>query len=393
MKSYLALGQICVSPILAMSGARRDGSEARSRSPVWRGERREQRIMLSRLRLHRDFKRKQALAGQSASADPTSSSVAGAEKSSSSAGQRAIVAGGGIATVAEAWEASECIAGLQQTVRSMLGNVMYVYEQDPGCDEDGQPLLPDLLSARLRDRMLAFVRAGGIHLLNRFGPQNKRMRKPGGGQAGLAHAGHVPIRPTEAHYDTRAWNDAGNWVMAAFVHAANYMHVEAQKMQVDDVPAEELSPDILRYNNETAGDVVESALAWVGSTTEKPGAVRHHEQPDASRETFPLCVAFLLALAAMQDAGCVKSRADTVQDFGEKLLNAHFHHPPDGSRGSWPDSLQSWLEEQRVRHKHTSEARARKSLKKHLQRTNVKILPAGRVAKPLLKGVWADISL
>ena len=106
-----------------------------------------------------------------------------------------------------------------------------------------------------------------------------------------------------------------------------------------------------------------------------------------------LCVAFLLALAAMQDAGCVKSRADTVQDFGETLLNAHFHHPPDGSRGSWPDSLQSWLEEQRVRHKHTSEARARKSLKKHLQRTNVKILPAGRVAKPLLKGVWADISL
>ena len=349
--------------------------------------------MLSRLRLHRDFKRKQALAGQSASADPTSSSVAGAGKSSSSAGQRAIIAGAPIVSVAEAWEASESIAGLQQTVRSMPGIVMYVYGQAPGCDDDGQPLLPDFLSARLRDRMLAFVRAGGIHLLNRFGPQNKRMRKPGGGQAGLAHAGHVPIRPTEAHYYTQAWNDAGNWVMAAFVHAANYMHEEARKMQVDDVPAEELSLDILFYNNETAGDVVESALAWVGSTTEKPGAVRHHEQPDVSRETFPLCVAFLLALAAMQDAGCFKSPADTVQDFGETLLNAHFHHPPDGSRGSWPDSLQSWLEEQRVRHKHTSEARARKSLKKHLQRTNVKILPAGRVANPLLKGVWADISL
>ena len=346
--------------------------------------------MLSRLRLHRDFKRKQALAGQSASADPTSSSVAGARKSSSSAGQREIQVGAPIVSVAEAWKASESIAGLQQTVRSMPGIVMYVYGQAPGCDDDGQPLLPDFLSARLRDRMLAFVRAGGIHLW----PQKKRMRQPAGGQAGLAHAGHVPIRPTEAHYYTQAWNDAGNWVMAAFVHAANYMHEEARKMQVDDVPAEELSLDILFYNNETAGDVVESALAWVGSTTEKPGAVRHHEQPDASRETFPLCVAFLLALAAMQDAGCVRSRADSVQAFGQKLLSTHFFSPPGhASRGSWPDSLQSWLEEQRVRHKHTSEARARKSLKKHLQRTVVTILPAGRVAKPPLKGVWADISL
>ena len=244
--------------------------------------------MLSRLLLQRDADR--SLSQRAASAD------ANAHGSSSSAGQREIIAGVPIVSIAESWGASESIAGLQRTVRSMPGNVMYVYEQAPGCDEDGQPLLPDLLSARLRDRMLAFVRAGGIHLLNRFGPQNKRMRKPGGGQAGLAHAGHVPIRPTEAHYDTRAWNDAGNWVMAAFVHAANYMHVEARKMQVDDVPAEELSLDILCYNNETAGDVVESALAWVGSTTEKPGAVRRHEELGESRETYPLCVAFLLSL-------------------------------------------------------------------------------------------------
>ena len=345
--------------------------------------------MLSRLRLHRDFKRKQALAGQSASAAPTSSSVAGAEKSSSSAGQRAIVAGGGIATVAEAWEASECIAGLQQTVRSMPGIVMYVYGQAPGSDDDGQPLLPDFLSARLRDRMLAFVRAGGIHLW----PQKKRMRQPAGGQAGLAHAGHVPIRPTEAHYYTQAWNDAGNWVMAAFVHAANYMHVEARKLQVDDVPAEELLPEIVKYNLETAGDVVESCLAWVGSTTEKPGAVRHHEQPDVSRETFPLCVAFLLALAAMQDAGCVSSRADTVHAFGKKLLNSYFFLPPgDYSHGSWPDSLQSWLVEQRKRHKHTSESRARRVMKKILT-VPVAILSADRVARPPMTGVWADISL
>ena len=181
--------------------------------------------------------------------------------------------------------------------------------------------------------------------------------------------------------------------MAAFVHAANYMHVEAQKMQVDDVPAEELSPDILRYNNETAGDVVESALAWVGSTTEKPGAVRHHEEPDESRETYPLCVAFLLALAAMQDAGCVSSRADTVHAFGKKLLNSYFFLPPgDYSHGSWPDSLQSWLVEQRKRHKLSSESRARRVMKKIL-RVPVTILPAGRVAKPPLTGVWADISL
>ena len=342
--------------------------------------------MLSRLLLQRDADR--SLSQRAASAD------ANAHGSSSSAGQREIIAGVPIVSLAESDWASESIAGLQRTVRSMPGNVRYVYEQAPGCDEDGQPLLPVLLSARLRDRMLSFIRAGGIRLLNRFGPENKRMRKPGGSQAGLAHAGHVPIRPTEAHYYTQAWSDAGNWVMAAFVHAANYMHVEAQKMQVDDVPAEKLSLDILRYNNETAGDVVESALAWVGSTTEKPGAVRHHEEPDESRETYPLRVAFLLALAAMQDAGCVRSRADSVEAFGQKLLSTFFFHPPgDASRGSWPDSLQSWLEEQRVRHKHTSEARARKSLKKHLQRTNVKIVPAGRVAKPLLKGVWADISL
>ena len=84
--------------------------------------------------------------------------------------------------------------------------------------------------------------------------------------------------------------------MAAFVHAANYMNEEARMMHVDDVPAEELSLDILYYNNETAGDVVESALAWVGSTTEKPGAVRRHEELGESRETYPLCVAFPLSL-------------------------------------------------------------------------------------------------
>ena len=342
--------------------------------------------MLSRLLLQRDADR--SLSQRAASAD------ANAHGSSSSAGQREIIAGVPIVSLAESEGASESIAGLQRTVRSMPGNVRYVYEQAPGCDEDGQPLLPVLLSARLRDRMLSFIRAGGIPLLNRFGPENKRMRKPGGSQAGLAHAGHVPIRPTEAHYYTQAWNDAGNWVMAAFVHAANYMHVEARKMQVDDVPAEKLSPDILRYNNETAGDVVESALAWVGSTTEKPGAVRHHEEPDESRETYPLRVAFLLALAAMQDAGCVSSRADTVQAFGKKLLNTYFYLPSeDYSRGSWPDSLQSWLVEQRARHKQTSESRARKFMKKMSRGTAVTILPAGRVAKPPLTGVWADISL
>ena len=372
-----------------MSAARRSRSPRRGGGPflderhTWS----EQRIMLSRLLLQRDADR--SLSQRAASAD------ANAHGSSSSAGQREIIAGVPIVSLAESEWASESIAGLQRTVRSMPGNVRYVYEQAPGCDEDGQPLLPVLLSARLRDRMLSFIRAGGIPLLNRFGPENKRMRKPGGSQAGLAHAGHVPIRPTEAHYYTQAWNDAGNWVMAAFVHAANYMHVEARKLQVDDLPAEELLPDILTYVLETAGDVVESCIAWVGSTTEKPGAVRHHEQPDASRETFPLRVAFLLALAAMQDAGCVSSRADTVHAFGKKLLNSHFFHPPeDRSHGNWPDSLQSWLLEQRKRHKLSSESRARRVLKKML-RVPVAIFPAGRVVKPPLPmtGVWADISL
>ncbi len=372
-----------------MSAARRSRSPRRGGGPflderhTWS----EQRIMLSRLLLQRDAER--SLSQRAASAD------ANAHGSSSSAGQREIIAGVPIVSLAESEGASESIAGLQRTVRSMPGKVRYVYEQAPGCDEDGQPLLPVLLSARLRDRMLSFIRAGGIRLLNRFGPENKRMRKPGGSQAGLAHAGHVPIRPTEAHCAARAWNDAGNWVMAAFVHAANYMHVEAQKMQVDDVPAEKLSPDILRYNNETAGDVVESALAWVGYTIEKPGAVRHHEQPDVSRETFPLCVAFLLALAAMQDAGCVSSPADDVRSFGQKLLNSYFFHPPeDYSHGSWPDSLQSWLLQQRKRHKLSSESQARRVLKKML-RVPAPIIPAGRVVKPPLPmtGVWADISL
>ena len=82
----------------------------------------------------------------------------------------------------------------------------------------------------------------------------------------------------------------------------------------------------LSYNEETAGDVVESALAEVGSTWKEPGRVKELAEiasKDRNMKGQQLC----LAVAAAQDIlhNCSRSSEAQVQMLAPELLNSCCH--------------------------------------------------------------------
>ena len=81
----------------------------------------------------------------------------------------------------------------------------------------------------------------------------------------------------------------------------------------------------LLYNEETAGDVVESALAEVGSTWKEPGRVKELAE-SASKDRNMKGQQLCLAVAAAQDIlhNCSRSKAK-VQMLAPELLNSCFH--------------------------------------------------------------------
>ena len=81
----------------------------------------------------------------------------------------------------------------------------------------------------------------------------------------------------------------------------------------------------LLYNEETAGDVVESALAEVGSTWKEPGRVKELAE-SASKDRNMKGQQLCLAVAAAPDIlhNCSRSKAK-VQMLAPELLNFCFH--------------------------------------------------------------------
>ena len=77
------------------------------------------------------------------------------------------------------------------------------------------------------------------------------------------------------------------------------------------------------YNEETAGDVVESALAEVGSTWKEPGRVKElAEGASNDRKGQQLCLAVAAAQDILHNRSGPKAK---VRSLAAELLNSCFH--------------------------------------------------------------------
>ena len=88
------------------------------------------------------------------------------------------------------------------------------------------------------------------------------------------------------------------------------------------------------YNDETAGDVVESALADVGSTWLEPGRVKELQgaAKDRNLRGQKLC----LAVAAAQDILHDHASMSKTQTLAPEFLNSFFHgNPPEETLRCW----------------------------------------------------------
>ena len=109
-----------------------------------------------------------------------------------------------------------------KTERLVSRLVVYAFQCKIGFDHGGEPLPPDIVRCRLRDKAFRFVECGGMAHLNRFADAN--IRKPKDGAEGWAHQGAVPIRATGGSRScTVEADDPTNWIYTLAVRAALVM--------------------------------------------------------------------------------------------------------------------------------------------------------------------------
>lgn len=157
----------------------------------------------------------------------------------------------------------------ESALRTVPMSVAKAYLNKIGHDANGEVTDPGIKAARFRDQIYGFVLAGGASWFNDWCKDSSRRKpKTKNGAMGYAHCGAVPSRPEGCK--SLEYDDAGNMTYALVFHAIDYMQNQMLDLaNAQGVNAERtlwccsIERQFTNYNDETAGDVLESALAEV----------------------------------------------------------------------------------------------------------------------------------